>query len=354
MRSITLAATSALLFFCATIALGDDRVVLLRELKGHTSSVNDLSFDPKSEVVVSAGDDGMRLWSIRDAKELALRGFPTYCVRFIGDNRVFVADTTDGLICWDRRNKHSEDIVSRQSVRVVADISPSATIAVASFHVKPLATETHPSAWDIEVWKRDGGWQRTFVLHGHRGPVIGLKIHPSESSLLSQATDGTYRVWSLKDGTQIAMSGEVIDRKDQLVNWFAEAHSGLAFGKDGKIALCNSGLYQYPTLERAGIRNYGKKLGARAVAMSHDGGRFATGHSDGTVSLWDLVTQKQIASFEAMKNGSAVHAVCFSTDDSILATAGYGMVPGFRALQDKVIPKDTTVRLWRLNSRRGN
>ncbi|WP_425614440.1 WD40 repeat domain-containing protein [Anatilimnocola sp. NA78] len=353
MRLFSLA-TITLLYCCVAAALGDERVVFYREFNGHTSSVDDLSFDPKSEVIVSGGADGMRLWSIRDGKELAFRGFNTYRAHFLDDNRVFIADTSEGLIFWDRRSKSSERIVSRTSSRVVADISPSATIAVASFCVKPSAAAERPSAYDIEVWKRDPDWQQTFVLQGHRGPVLSLKIHPSESSLLSQAADGTYRAWNLKDGTQIAMNGEVVDRQGQLNNWFSEARSGLAFGTDGKIALCSSGLYQFPEFEKAGILNDDRKNRACAVTTSHDGAWFATGHSDGTVAIWDSVTQKQLASFKAMKNGSAVHAVCFSPDDSILATAGYGMVPGFRALREKIIPKDTTVRLWRLSSLKGN
>ena len=178
MRKTTLAAVIAFLLCCVTIVLGDERVVLHKELKGHSSVVDDLSFDPQSEVIVSGGADGMRLWSVRDGTELAFRGFNTYRVQFLDDKRVFIADSSEGLIFWDRRSKNSERIVARNSIRVVADISPSATIAAASFCVKPAAAADRPSAYDIEVWKRDPDWQRAFVLQGHQGPVLCLKIHP--------------------------------------------------------------------------------------------------------------------------------------------------------------------------------
>ncbi len=317
-------------------------------MKGHSAAVNTLAFAPQSEVLVSGGTDGMRLWSLRDGKELASRGFCTERVQFVDDNHVFIADTSEGLILWDRRNQSSEPIVACSSRRVVADISPSATIAVAAFCEKPSAAGDRPSAWDIEVWKRDPDWQRAFVLQGHRGHVISLKIHPSELSLLSQAKDGTYRSWDLKDGTPIAVSGEVIDQQRMLLGWFSEARSGLAFTADGTLALCGSGLYEFPSLKKVGTLDFDRKNAACTVAVSHDGAWFATGHRDGTVALWDSKTQKQVASMKALKNGSAVHAVCFSPDDSRLATAGYGLVPGFAALRQKVDPKDTTVRLWRL------
>jgi WD40 repeat protein len=167
--------------------------------------------------------------------------------------------------------------------------------------------------------------------------------------LLSQSVDGTFRVWNLKDGTQIALSGEVIDHQNRLLGWYTEVRRGLAFGMDGKIALCSSGMYQFPDLKNAGALEYDRKNAACALAASHDGARFAVGHRDGTVSLWDSKTQKQVASIKALNNGSAVHAVCFSPDDSILATAGDGLVPGFAAIRENVSPKDTTVRLWRIN-----
>lgn len=56
------------------------------------------------------------------------------------------------------------------------------------------------------------------------------------------------------------------------------------------------------------------------VAFSPDGSRLASGHSDGTVALWDLATGLQTLTLKG--HVGKVRSVAFSRDGQRLASAG--------------------------------
>ena len=66
----------------------------------------------------------------------------------------------------------------------------------------------------------------------------------------------------------------------------------------------------------------------RAIAMSPDGGRFATTGKDGTATVWETDTGKRLLTLRGHEG--AVNGIAFIPDGSMLATAG----------------DDRTVRLW--------
>ena len=92
-----------------------------------------------------------------------------------------------------------------------------------------------------------------------------------------------------------------------------------------------------------------KKLGGGNAVFSPDGRWIATGHPDGTLHLWDSKTLVEKAVVKGSINGSPLTEVRFSRSGKLIVTVGMGIVPGFAAMNQKVKPDDTVVRVWRVN-----
>ncbi|HVS35215.1 MAG TPA: hypothetical protein VMS17_06505 [Gemmataceae bacterium] len=97
---------------------------------------------------------------------------------------------------------------------------------------------------------------------------------------------------------------------------FLPTGSTLAMGDDsGKIGLTLWDLdndYQRLIVKK-------NLKGVRSLAYSTDGKRFATGHTDGVVRVWDAATFKQFAELTGHKY--RVESVAFSPDGKTLATS---------------------------------
>jgi serine/threonine protein kinase len=105
-------------------------------------------------------------------------------------------------------------------------------------------------------------------LRGHRGPVTGLAFSPSGHHLVTTSVDGTLKIWS---GTR--------------------GHLALSLDLDSGPA--------------------------RALAVTD--GRAATGHTDGSVTFWNIETGSKLATFR--RNDSSVWSLAFAGNPDRVASA---------------------------------
>ena len=125
---------------------------------------------------------------------------------------------------------------------------------------------------------------------------------------------GDYRTWHLPDDAIHRLGkGGLID-----------SDRGVAFSPDGGRFAVASGIgvwfYDVATFRELALLPIAGRL--HSMSFSPDGGTFATGLGDGTIQLWDLATQENIATLSG--HYWQVTSVSFSSDGRNLASGDWG------------------------------
>ena len=111
--------------------------------------------------------------------------------------------------------------------------------------------------------------------------------------------------------------------------------NSVAFPRDGTTLVSGGGdtVKLWDVTTERNIATFRHTGWVTSVAFSSDGVTLAAGSHDGTVKLWDVTTQQDIATF---RHTDEVTSVAFSSDGSTLATGSW----------------DRTVRLWDVETER--
>jgi serine/threonine protein kinase len=284
----------------------------LAVLAANAGSAWSVSFDPKSEYVAMAVEDGsVRVWdwrkkAIQETFE-AHRGV-VWSSRFFNDGALLATAGDDGLLkIWNRAKQEPLKVFEHpNAVRGLA-ISPAGELFAGDrkggLHVwsvdsnEPLATAQQPGAVyavaispdgktlatagsdkTIRLWNAETLTQK-LPLEGHAGPVYGLSFNESGDQLASAGWDGTIRVWDPGSGKLLR-------------SWN---------GQSGDIW---------------------------SIAFSPKAKKLATGGTDGSVRIWDAESGKLLATFLGHK--TTVHTIAFNDNGTLLGSGG----------------RDGAVRIW--------
>ncbi|KAL5480301.1 hypothetical protein ACEPAI_1571 [Sanghuangporus weigelae] len=131
------------------------------------------------------------------------------------------------------------------------------------------------------------------VLEGHKGGVRSVAVSSNGRLIASASCDRTIKVWDLHSGEEIMT--------------LADNSQSVSFFPDGRRLASVS----Y-------VRDGGLRIWDVQTAVSPDGTRIASGHSDGTIILWDMSGGTELKRFAGDKNG--VFSIAFSPDGSLLAS----------------------------------
>lgn len=166
------------------------------------------------------------------------------------------------------------------------------------------------------------------TLRGHTSAVVALAFSPDSKTLASASYDGTLRAWDMTSGRERATLGE-----------YRGCLGCVAFSPDGKTLASGvigspgafPDLYDVKLWDVTAAKMRTSLRGTdhvHSVAFSPDGKTLASVNGAQTVTLWDLATNRERATFKG--HTESVKSAAFSPDGRILASASY----------------DKTVKLW--------
>ena len=174
--------------------------------------------------------------------------------------------------------------------------------------------------------------QHIATLSGHTDGIFSVALSPDGTTLASGSVDGTVKLWDVTTNTNTAtLKGDFMVRS-------------VAFSPDGTTLATGSGdqngtggtVKLWDVATNTNTATFEFVTSVHSVAFSPDGTTLATGSGDGTVWLWDVITNTPTF----FRYTDPVYSVAFSPDGTTLA-AGLGAFGADRA----------TVKLWDMGTK---
>ena len=296
----------------------------VRSFSGHTDYVASVAVSRDGRFALTGGGDkSARLWRLplpppTDGSSYRLVGhhLNVESIAVTPDGRTAVSASHDRtLIVWD--------LGIGQPVRTLeghtAMVHSVAVTADGRFALSGAADRT------VRLWDLEAGREQ-FTFTGHAGDVIRVALSRDGRFGYSAGLDRTIRVWDLQQHAAVqTLTGPI-----RPITAFAlAAESGLVFAgcQDGSI-------FVWDEASESPQRQFKTPSPVHSLAVSPNGRSLAIGGHEGTIRIWDLEANHQVAEFKGHSN--VVADLAWSPDGRWLLSAS----------------DDQTIRLWDLLSSR--
>lgn len=300
---------------------------MVAELTGHEDVIAGLSFSPDGKTLATASyDTTVRLWNVATWKvRHELKGHTGWVmgVAFSPDGktiatgsydksvRLWTAETGDPKATW---KEHSA------GVRSVA-FSPDGTRLVSG------GSDRLVRIWDV------AGGKVLVSLKGHKGAVRAVAFAPDGQTVATGSEDRTVRLWDAATGSErrtfpelpdmvsamrfsakghtlavgtflgtVAVLDPLTGRARLTLRAHGESVTGVVFADDGENLLTVSldrSIRQWPAVKPSTVAPVqalpGKPGVVTAMAVTPNGGIAVLGNADGTLTRWDLASNRAVA-----------------------------------------------------------
>lgn len=291
----------------------------IHTLSGHTQSIKAVAVTPDGKILISVGDDIIRLWDINKGTLIYtlkghLKGITSICLS--KDGTILASGSRDKTISvWRLPDGNLLGNLSANvaSVWSLAMTSDAKMIASASYQ-------------EVRLWQYPPG-KLYKNLRGHQREVEKVIISNDDSLLISAGgkKDNSIRVYSLPSGDlKCTLEGHQDGIWDLAIT--PDNYMLATASQDHTVKLWT--LYDFQ--EIATLDDHEGEIWC--LGITNDGKTLVTGSEDNTVKIWSLSTHQLKHTLTGHEGG--IFCLSISNDGELLATGS----------------KDNTVRLWNLNT----
>ncbi|MEA5505065.1 serine/threonine-protein kinase [Halotia wernerae UHCC 0503] len=290
-------------------------------LKGHSSDVNSVAFNPDGKTLATGSDDKtIKLWNLATGQEIhTFKGHFgwIWSVAFSPDGKILASGSKDKTIkLWN--------LTTTEEIRTLTGHNDGITTVAFSPDGKTLASGSLDKT--IKLWNLATGKQiRT--LEGHSKAVAAIAFSPDGKTLVSGSWDQTIKLWNLKTGKQI-----------RTLEGHADLVLSVAFSPDGKTLASGSKdktikLWNLETGETIRtLKKHSDKVNSVAYGKILNSVTLVSGSNDNTVKLWNPATGQEIRTLK--QDSGYIYSVAISPDAQTIASGGSA---------------ENIVKIWRLS-----
>ncbi len=308
------------------------QVPQLKINSGHADAVTSVCYSPDDKYIASGSNDKtIKLWDVATGKELKTfieEQEVVTSIKFTPDGKHILSATTgSGVKVWDIISGNYKKILDDGFSHFV-DISKNGRYII---YEKPYPNRS------IELYDISAG-KVISSLVGHDTFVNCAKFSPNGRYIVSGSSDKTIKLWDVKSGTElksfrghndivssvnfspdskyIVSGGGNNDKTVRVWNISngtevlkLEGHSSaiqsVCFSPDGRYVV-GGGFDEikfWDIQTRKEVKSYSKKKFNQlySFSYSHSGKYLVCGYNDKTIGIWDITTDKEIASLPSAK-----------------------------------------------------
>jgi WD40 repeat protein/serine/threonine protein kinase len=300
----------------------------VREVTGHTKPITGIALSPDGTLGVSVSeDDTVRVWDAAGGRELhCLPGHRALeAVAFSPDGKWFATGGAE-LILWEAATARKLHTLKVKAGVFGLAFSPDSRSVAASYGFQEAVVRL----WDVA----NGELKGTFDVPAADADHVAFSPDGKFLAVGGAAggAAGSATVWDLATGK--------VQRT--FPKTYGQLH-GLDFSPDSK-SLAAAHLFSATAWDVAtGKEQYTLEAGARlqtflSIRYSPDGGRLATGNTDGVVRLWEAGSGRPLTPLSLHGALLSHNPVAFSGDGHFLAACG----------------QYNTILVWELDAARRN
>ena len=256
-------------------------------LSGHADYVRSIAFSPDGKLLAAAGGPPQRwgeikIWDVHSHELIkTMQGHKDciYSVAWSPDGKLIASGSYDKMVkLWD--------VATGQEIRNLQDHIDAVFAVAFSPSGKRLASGSQDRT--IKIWDIASG-QRLYSLSDASDGLTTLAYSPSGEQIAAAGYDKTIYVWHLGDTDGNLVQSLIADEDSILaLVWSPDGKTIITSSSDGSIRFRDAA-----TLNPVGVIDHQPDW-VETLGISPDGSWLAAGRYNGSLSLYDVKTYKEL------------------------------------------------------------